>query len=177
MRTILLPLLFLLCSLSAAAQVDLKLNAGSLLTLGLNGSAEFPLSPRSSLALGVARSKLELTVNNDGYDYRNVRLVPEYRYYFGPRRGQDRWFAGGYGKLIGLRGRALDNGRQVNATRMALGIMGGHKWVTNAGFVLELNAGLGGGAVVGSSDFAFKRAIGTITPVDLRLGILVGWRL
>lgn len=177
MKTYCFFLLLCLSSLVATAQVDAKLNAGSLVTLGLNGAVEFPVSPHSSLALGVGRSSLELTVNDDGYDYRNLRIIPEYRYYFVPRQGQDRWFAGGYGKLIDLRGRALEDNRQVDATRAALGVMGGHKWVTDAGFVLELNAGLGRGFMVGKGDFGFKQAIGTLTPVDLRLGILVGWRL
>lgn len=176
MKTFLLSLL-LLCSLAATAQVDLKLNAGSLLTLGLSGSGEFAVAPRSSLAFGVARNSIGLTVNEDAYDYRNLRVIPEYRYYFAPRLGHDRWFAGGYGKLIGLRGRAVDDARQVTATRIALGVMAGHKWVMKSGFVAEANVGLGGGSIVGGNDFAFRRAIGTITPVDIRLGFLVGWRL
>jgi hypothetical protein len=161
----------------AGAQVDLKLNAGSLLTLGLSASGEFVVSPRSSLAFGVARSAIALTIDDDTFDYRNLRVIPEYRYYFTPRLGHDRWFAGGYSKLIGLRGRASDDDRRVTATRMALGVMAGHKWVMNSGFIVEANVGLGGGTIVGGNDFAFRRAIGTLTPVDIRLGFLVGWRL
>lgn len=170
-------LILILASLTATAQVDAKLNAGSLITLGLNASAEFPVAPRSSIAVGIARSSLDLTVNDEGYEYRNLRVVPEYRYYFAPRLGQDRWFAGAYGKLIALRGRDVDNDREVRTKRAALGLMGGHKWVFPSNFVLELNAGLGRGMTFGGGDPAFRVAIGTLTSVDLRLGIIVGWRI
>jgi hypothetical protein len=173
---LLFALLFLFESFILSAQVDAKLNAGSLITLGLNGSVEFPVSPSSSLAAGVAYSSINLTANNDEFDYRNLRFVPEFRTYFAPRYGHDRWFAGGYGKLISLRGRDVADDRSVNATRMALGVMGGHKWVWPSNFVLELNLGLGRGFTFSDNDPEFAAAIGTLTSLDLRIGILVGYR-
>lgn len=174
---ILIFALSLFTTLAATAQVDVKLNAGSLITLGLNGSVEVPISPRSSLAIGVARSSLGLTVDDDEYNYRNLRLVPEYRYYFAPLRGHDRWFAGAYGKAIDLRGEDVDNDRSVHTNRVAVGIMGGHKWIAPSGFIFEFNLGAGRGMTFGSGDVAFERAIGTLTAIDLRLGLLVGWRI
>ena len=145
---------------------------------GLNVAAEFPLSEQSSLAIGGAYSSLGLTVNDDEYQYRNLRLVPEYRYYFAPRRGQDGFFAGGYGKLGRLRGIDRADDSSVDATRIALGALAGYKWVTQGGFVFELNAGAGRAATFGGNDgdALYARAIGSLTAFDVRLGILVGWR-
>ena len=174
----LFSILLLLGGLTATAQVDAKLNLGSALTGGLNAAVEFPLGEQSSLALGAAYSSLGLTVNDDDYRYRNARLVPEYRYYFAPRRGQDGFFAGSYGKLGRLRSTDRSNDRSVTAVRTALGVLAGHKWAYDSGFVLELNAGLGGAASFGgnSTDELYARAIGALTGIDVRLGILAGWR-
>lgn len=179
MNTLLPTLLLLLVSVTAAAQVDAKLNVGSALTGGMNAAIEFPLGAQSSLSIGGAYSSLGLTVDDDDYKYRNLRLIPEYRYYFAPRRRQDGFFAGGYGKLGRLRGTDRANDNSIDVTRAALGVLAGHKWVAGSGFVFELNAGAGRAATFGGNgeDALYARAIGSLTAFDVRLGILVGWRL
>ncbi len=179
MKPILFALLVLLFALPAAAQVDAKLNAGSALTLGLGVAAEFPLGAQSALSLGLGYSSLGLTVKENDYTYRNLRLVPEYRYYFAPRDGMDRFFAGGYGKVGRLVGVDKSNDQRVDAIRAVLGVMAGHKWVTPGGFLFELNAGMGRALTFGGGDgdALYARAISTLTSFDLRLGILVGWRI
>lgn len=177
---ILFTLLFCLFAISAAtAQVDAKLNVGSAITGGVNLVAEFPVGAQTSLSLGAAYSSLGLLIDDDDdYRYRNLRLIPEFRYYFSPRQGHDRFFVGGYGKLGQLTGINRSTDEKVDATRVALGIMSGHKWVTPGGFNFELNLGVGRAGTFGGNDDddEYAAAIGTITRIDLRFGILVGYR-
>ena len=175
----LLPLLLFLASLTAVAQTDVKLNVGSAVTLGLNVAAEVPVGEQSGLSLGAAYSNLGISFDEDAeYAYRNLRFVPEYRYYFTPQQGMDRFFAGGYGKLGRLTGIDRDTDERVRTTRAALGVLLGHKWVAESGFVFELNAGLGRAVSFGSDEDSalYQQAIGAVTAIDVRLGIIVGWR-
>ena len=172
-------LLLLVASCFVSAQVDAKLNAGSAITGGINLSAEFPVGQQMGIAIGAAYSSLGLLINEeDDYRYRNLRLIPEVRYYFNPREGFDRFYVGGYGKLGQLTGINRDTDASVDATRAALGIMTGHKWVSPSGFLFDLNFGVGRAATFGGndSDAEYAAAIGALTAIDLRLGIIVGWR-
>ena len=179
MRTCLTLLICLFTFTLARAQVDAKINVGSAITGGVNVAAEFPVGIQTSLSAGAAYSSLGLLVNDDSeYRYRNLRFIPEFRYYFNPRRGHDRFFVGGYGKLGQLTGINKTTDEKVDATRVALGIMSGHKWVTPGGFNFELNLGVGRAGTFGGNDNddEYAAAIGTLTRIDLRFGILVGYR-
>ncbi|WP_420461196.1 DUF3575 domain-containing protein [Neolewinella sp.] len=181
MKTVLLILFFFLACVTATAQVDAKLNAGSAIFGGLGLAAEFPLGAQSAVSIGAGYSGLGISFDNkDEYSYRNLRLIPEYRYYFAPRKTMDRFFVGGYGKLGRLTGIDRDTDERVTTGRAALGILAGHKWVAPSGFVFELNAGLGRAVSFGGGDgqeALYQRAIGVLTATDVRLGILVGWRI
>ena len=179
MKNILTCLICLLGLTGAYAQTDAKLNAGSAITGGINVAAEFPVGQQTALSIGAAYSSLGLVFNDeDEYRYRNARLIPEFRYYFNPRLGFDRFYVGGYGKIGQLTGINRDTDAKVDATRAALGIMTGHKWVSAGGFVFELNLGVGRATTFGGNDndAEYAAAIGALTAVDLRLGIVVGYR-
>ncbi|CAH0999515.1 hypothetical protein LEM8419_00815 [Neolewinella maritima] len=182
MKTLVVYLVFFLTSLTATAQIDAKLNAGSALTGGLNLAAETPIGAQSSISVGLAYSSLGLSFDKkEEYRYRNLRVIPGYRYYFAPRDGMDRFFVGAYGKLGRLTGIDRDTDARVSTARVAVGVLAGHKWVAPSGFVFELNAGLGtaatfGGGGNGARGLLYDRAIGALSAVDLRLGILVGYR-
>lgn len=68
---------------------------------------------------------------------------------------------GSYGKLgfISAKNRSTDV--KISATRAALGILFGNKWVTDGGFVFELNAGVGRATILGSSEDADFEAAST----------------
>lgn len=53
MRTLFLTCFIALCSLTASAQVDAKLNVGSAIFGGLGLAADFALSEKSSVSAGV----------------------------------------------------------------------------------------------------------------------------
>ncbi|WP_187270927.1 DUF3575 domain-containing protein [Neolewinella aurantiaca] len=167
-----------LLSLTASAQIDAKLNGGSLVTGGINIVADFAINYNSSLAIGIGRANTKLTVNENQYQYLRYRIIPEYRHYFDPQNGADGLFAGAYGRLAFFEGEAVSEGENVSGTRLALGAMFGNKWAYDSGFVLELNAGAGYGTAFGNKESAqvttaFYQAL---PGLDLRLGVLVGYR-
>ena len=175
MRTFLFTCLLAVLSFTATAQVDAKLNVGSLIFGGIGIAGYQALSEKSSVSAGLGYASTKF--GSDVYRYSNFRIIPEYRYYLNPRNGADRFFVGGYGKLTFLTGKEIDNsgGEDFSATRGALGILFGNKWVSNGGFVFELNLGLGRATVFGADNDS-EAALSAITALDLCLGIIAGYR-
>ena len=179
MTRVFLSLLFCLTTMVATAQttVDAKVNVGSLLTGGANVAADFGLSDNISLSAGLAYSSLGFRIGDEdsGFRYRSTRFIPEFRYYLNPREGADRFFLGAYGKIGQVTANDTDSNEKETGTRGALGILLGHKWVAPSGVVVELNGGLGRATVFSDSP-EFDAATTILTTLDLRLGILVGYR-
>lgn len=177
MRILSFSLFCLLLSAPAFAQIDAKLNLGSAIFGGLNVSADIALSENTSIAPGFGIATTKVTVDGDRYNYKVVRFVPEFRYYFSPDYGADRFFVGAYGKLAALSAGEAD-GRRIDGTKGTLGLLVGNKWIAQSGFVFELNFGLGTGGVFpgADGDAPFIAAIDALSKVDVRLGIVAGWR-
>lgn len=174
MRTFLLTCLLAVLSFSASAQIDAKLNIGPLILGGINLGVDVGLSENTSagLSVGYLSSKL----GTDNFRYSNLLFVPEYRYYFSPNNGADGFFAGGYGKLTFTTAEEIDSSEpDLSATRGAIGVIFGSKWVTDGGFLFELNFGLGRGTTFGSDNEA-EAAFSTLTALDIRIGIIAGYR-
>jgi hypothetical protein len=182
MRTLFLTCLLAVCSLTLSAQIDAKLNAGSALFGGLGLAADFALSENSSVSagLGYASTKANVSFGNGDseYKYTRFRIIPEYRYYFNPENGADKFFVGGYGKLSFVNASNGDSAADDTATIGALGILFGNKWVSDGGFVFELNGGVGRNASLGSSDSGNDVDVlfGSVLGIDIRVGIIVGYR-
>ena len=174
----LLLALFMLSHRGGNAQnFDLKLNVGSAVTLSPGITAEYSFPGGHAALLSANYSDFKLSVDGDRYALKNFRFVPEYRYYFAPRNGGDGVFAGAYSKIGWINGSAEESGEDVQLTRLALAGTGGYKWVTNGGLVLELNAGLGKGFIVGSDQGAAVTSVATaLSWLDFRLGVMVGYR-
>ncbi len=176
MRTLLFTCILTLFSFSLTAQLDAKVNVGSALFGGLGIAGDFALSENTSLSAGLGYASTKF--GSETFKYSNLRIVPEFRYYLNPELGADRFFVGGYGKLAFVTAKDQSDNTETDATRGALGILFGNKWVGDGGFVFELNMGLGRATVFGSADGddEFEEAYGTLTAFDFRLGIIAGWR-
>ncbi len=168
--------LFLLLSTHITAQsVDLKLNVGGLLTLSPGGTLELGIAQQHSAGLSVHYAWNDFGIEE--FDYRNTRVIGDYRYYVSPREGADRFFVGGYGKFGNLVITEEETGNQTALNRVAIGLTAGHKWVYGSGFVLDLFGGFGKAFLNGETgNEIFDRAITAISLFDVRVGIGVGWR-
>ena len=167
-------------TLQAQLAVDAKVNLGSLITGGINVQGDFVINERLSAAAAFGYAGNGVEVEGDDYRVRRVRFIPEVRYYLSEPKsyvGADGFFVGGYGKLnrISAQRESGDDIDEVNAVRGALGVFLGNKWVTDGGLVVELNGGIGAGAILGGD--ATSTVVGTIlSTFDARLGILIGYR-
>lgn len=185
----LLMLLLALTSLSlpVSAQVDAKLNAGSALTGGINLAGDIALNEDFSLSLGFGRAVTSFSVNDNRSKIKRWRFVPEARYYFSPKYGADRFFAGAYGRLADITTQTDGSEESVKALRAALGLMAGHKTVTDNNFVFEFNFGIGRGLYFNTEvenddgqgqtgEEFIDDGLNLLLGLDLRLGIIVGYR-
>ncbi len=160
-----------------AQALDLKLNLGNALTLSPGVTAEYAFAQGHAALLSTNYSDFRLSIDGDRYALQNFRFVPEYRYYFAPRRGGDGVFAGAYSKIGWITGSADESGEVVRLNRLALAGTGGYKWVSEGGFVFELNLGLGKGFIVGSDQGAAITSVATaLSWFDFRLGVMAGYR-
>lgn len=169
--------LSLLLSLAASAQLefDAKLNVGSLVTGGINVAADFVINPHLSVSAGLGGSRTRFTINETEYRYGRLRLIPEVRYYVSPKFGADRFFAGAYGKMGPVTARLNGDVGDRRGFRGAIGVLLGYKIVKESGFVLEFNAGVGRANVWSKNDI-FDASVTLFSGLDLRLGILAGYR-
>ena len=178
MKHLLLSLALSLTGCAAAfAQlpIDAKINVGSLLTGGVNVAAEFNVSDNIGIAAGFAYSGLGISFNNDDFRYRSTRFIPEFRYYVSPDYGADRFYIGAYGKGGVVTARNRNSDLRETGARAVIGLLVGYKWILNNNMLIELNTGLGRGTIF-SSDPIFDTSATFLTAVDLRLGLLAGYR-
>lgn len=180
MRNFFLTCLLAVFSLSLSAQIDAKLNAGSAIFGGLGLAADFALNEQSSFSagLGYASTKADVILgsNESEYKFTRFRIIPEYRYYLSPDQGADNFFVGGYGKLSFVNASDSNDSNDDSTTIGALGILFGNKWVSESGFVFELNGGVGRNTALGSGSNDVDTLFETVLGIDLRLGIIIGYR-
>lgn len=182
MRTFLFTCILAVLSISAHAQIDAKLNVGSAIFGGLGLAADFGLNENSSLSAGLGYARTNVSVffdsSDDEYRYDRFRIIPEYRYYVSPREGADRFFVGAYSKLTFITASSEKSANDYKATRGALGVLFGNKWVTDSGFLFELNMGVGRGVIFSDSAEGSEESavLNALTALDFRLGIIAGYR-
>ena len=177
---LILPILFLCQLAHAQLTVDAKVNVGSLITGGINVQGDFAISERFSVAAGFGYAGNGVEVDGDDYRFRRLRFIPEARYYLTEPRsylGADGFFLGGYGKLNRIRVQRVtpDGIDETGSVRAVIGALVGYKLVTDGGFVVEVNGGVGTGTLLGGN-IATNVAGAVLSSFDARLGVLVGYR-
>lgn len=172
-----------------------------------NAMAGYHLSESTSLFAEVAYQRYKyvqtgLDTNFNVYTediiYSGFSIAPEFRFYFGPDYGNDRWFAGLY-----LKARFLSTSGQpyvgvneddefvpydTKSFSVIPGVTVGYEWVTNSGFTITFWTGAGYAVVYNektnpeftpSSDpfwTGFSTVVSTINKLDGRGGITLAYR-
>ncbi|ARV09981.1 hypothetical protein BTO05_10155 [Winogradskyella sp. PC-19] len=133
---------------------EVKLNALYLVVGALELTYERTLNEES----GVGASIFIPYENGDDIDFDiNYYFSPYYRLYFGKKYAAG-FFVEGFGLLSGYDTTEVNFSspdpviREGNSTAFALGIGVGGKWVTNSGFIGELNLGIGRN-IINADDF------------------------
>lgn len=123
---------------------EFKLNGLYLVLGAFDITYERSLNEESAFGLNVF-----LPIDEDVNDAINYYISPYYRFYFGEKYAAG-FFLEGFGMLNSVEETTLINNGGIdlstskdNVTDFALGIGLGGKWVTNSGFIGELNLGFG----------------------------------
>ncbi|MFN4079358.1 MAG: DUF3575 domain-containing protein [Saprospiraceae bacterium] len=138
MKKLFFAALMALIAQTALAQTEIKINPVGLLFQDYSISAEFGVNPNFGIEPVVGFWNPNLS-DNASYRAFRTRLIG--KYYFNPDKGIDKFNVGGY--LNFVNGRLSDGSESSNATRIALGLYMGQKWVSKGNFVFELGLGLG----------------------------------
>lgn len=142
---ILLALCFLALSFESKAQFEVKINPIGTLFNNPEISGEFLLDDNIGIAAGVGLRYGDRTILGENYTSNggSLKILP--RYYFSPKQGADRFYAGIYAKVIQQKYRSaiFNQDIEINRSKVALGFFSGFKWVGDSGVLLDINAGFG----------------------------------
>jgi len=138
---------------------EIKINGLYLVVGAIEVTYERLLNEESGVGISVF-----LPIDDDINDDINYYISPYYRMYFGKKYAAG-FFVEGFGLLSSVKKTFSNFGDDVffneeNVTNFALGIGVGGKWVTNRGFLAELNFGVGRNLFKGDSTEDFVGKVG-----------------
>ena len=150
---------------------------------------------------GISNNKLYASMDGE-YDYSEMNIIPEYKAFFSPEKGNDGVYLGVYGKFRTSKasGNTFTDTNltivnqfsktDVSTTGLALGAMLGYKWQTSGALFLEVTGGIGKFLVnnvkysdaLAEDDPNFDEDdyipyIGNSLPLDLRIAVKIGIRI
>jgi len=146
-KLVVASILIFFMSLSVNAQEDkkqidvkrneVKLNALYMVLGVFEGTYEYILNKESGVGVS-----LFLPIDKDISNDINYYVSPYYRLYFGKKYAAG-FFLEGFGLLSSVDRFQFTSGDDNAVTDFALGIGFGGKWITESGFIGELNLGIG----------------------------------
>ncbi len=204
----------LLSSITLKAQHDISLDALGFAFSKYGIGYEYAINSSNSVGINVNFStnntfsdgKNAYSIIDGEIDYSEMNIIPEYKAFLTPNKGNDGVYFGLYGKFrtssssdntyIGIDPNdnlLLVTGKtDVTSTGISLGAMLGYKWKTEGAIFLEVTGGIGkfimndvsfsASVVEGLTEAEFNEDdyipfIGNELPVDLRLAVKIGIRI
>ncbi len=119
---------------------------------------EYALNSNNSVGINVNfAAKNMLSDTKDAYgdiDYSEMNIIPEYKYFMTPNKGNDGIYIGIYGKYRSSSSKGVkfeytelltENTvtTDITSSGMSLGAMAGYKWKTSGALFMEITAGIG----------------------------------
>lgn len=137
-KLFLLGLILMSNEIVNAQESAVKVNPFALLSGSDLISYERAFNDNSSGIIGVGFGGY----NFAGAKYSNTGAELQYRYYF--EEVLKGWYAGGLGAFtVGtVQIEGIVNSDELNFSSIRVGAKGGHQWIWNSGFLLDLNLGL-----------------------------------
>lgn len=171
---------------------------------------EYALNSQNSIGINVNFTSKNLfddekSVYGKIDDYSEMNIIPEYKMFLTPNKGNDGFYLGAYGRFRTSNSKDnkfiyfdpnntslfVSDKTDVSTIGFALGALAGYKWKTASPFFLELTVGLGK-FISNSVDVSNNNAkgltknefneddyipyVGNGLPVDLRLAVKIGLR-
>lgn len=211
MKKIIIGALLLTSGFGLKAQHDISLDALGFAFSKYGIGYEYAINSKNSVGINInftsknmfSDMKNQYTFIDGDMDYSEMNIIPEYKSFFTPNKGNDGVYMGVYGKFrtsssagntyatvvdtIPVIGKT-----DVSTTGFALGAMVGYKWKTSGAMFLEVTAGVGKFISTSISysdpiaedleDVEFDENdyipyIGNDFPFDIRLALKIGIRI
>ena len=199
-----------LSGFAAKAQHDVSLDVLGFAFSKYGLGYEYALNSQNSVGINVNFTsknmfddgKTQYSLLDGDINYSEMNIIPEYKYFATPNKGNDGIYIGVYGKFrtsnctdnsyIGFMDTTLVTGKtDVSTSGISLGALVGYKWKTTGALFLEVTAGVGKFLTtsVNYSDATAEKLdeqyfneddyipyIGNSLAVDLRLALKIGLR-
>lgn len=138
---VLLLSVFLLASPKAQAQFEIKTNPLGLIFGSIPLSAEYVLKPNIGLELTGSYTKVSL----GSIDWSGTKATFQFKYYFSPDKGGDKFYAFPYLRYVNRSGEDTYDNEPVTVTNNVFGggFGLGYKWVAESGLLFDLGFGIG----------------------------------
>ena len=167
-------------------------------SVGIN----FNMTSKNMFDDGMSNNAIYAVIDGE-YKYSEMNIIPEYKAFFTPNKGNDGVYMGLYGKFrtskasnntftdVSVSGLIPSLGTtDVSTTGLALGAMAGYKWKTSGALFLEATVGIGKflmnnvnySNALAEDDPNFNEDdyipyIGNAMPLDLRIALKIGIRI
>lgn len=211
MKKIIIGALLLTSGFGLKAQHDISLDALGFAFSKYGIGYEYAINSKNSVGINInftsknmfSDMKNQYSIIDGDMDYSEMNIIPEYKSFFTPNKGNDGVYMGVYGKFrtsssagntyatvvdtVPVIGKT-----DVSTTGFSLGAMVGYKWKTSGAMFLEVTAGIGKFLSTSVSysdpiaedleDVEFDEDeyipyIGNGLPVDFRLALKIGIRI
>ena len=145
MKKLLFVALFFATVMNVQAQTELKINPLGILFSNPELSAEFGVNEHIGVEPSLGISYLKLTLNGNAYKSSGFSYGVNGKYYFGPEKGIDKFYAGIYlrGGASTYRNTSKVSNDNITNNRLGGGMSLGYKWVSSQNIVLDLGTGIG----------------------------------
>ncbi|MCB9364866.1 MAG: DUF3575 domain-containing protein [Flavobacteriales bacterium] len=122
---------------------------------------EYAINSNNSVGINfnmAAKNMLSDTKDMNGeIDYSEMNIIPEYKYFMTPNKGNDGIYIGVYGKYRSSSSKGVEYSyydistpttetkvkTDITSSGMSLGAMAGYKWKTSGALFMEVTAGIG----------------------------------
>ena len=212
MKKLILAIVLISGGLTVKAQHDISLDVlgfafskyglGYEYAINSNNSVgiNFNMSSKNLFDDGISNNAIYAAIDEE-YDYSEMNIIPEYKAFFTPNKGNDGIYLGLYSKIRTSKASGntftdtsgivpVFSKTDVSTTGLSLGVMGGYKWKTSGALFLEVTAGVGKflmnnvsySNALAEDDSTFDEEdyipyIGNGLAVDLRLAVKIGIRI
>ncbi len=157
------------------AQHDVKLNFLSFLFNQYGIGYENVLNEQ----MGLGATANLYTQKEGGEKYVGWNIAPEFRFYFSPDDDAEGFYAGPYLKYRSIKYTDDFQDDDFTNTGVALGLGLGRKWVADAGFLFETYLGIGKYLVNNykfTENDSYEDVTDYLPDIDIRVGLIIGWR-
>jgi hypothetical protein len=189
-----------------AQHFDINLNVLNFAFSKYELGAEFGFNDKIAAGININTSSKNMT-ESGGKDYAELNLIPTFKYFSSPEKGADGFYLGAFARYRSSSSKnndflTTDNNNipvientNVSSSAIGLGALTGYKWVAGNGFIVEGEFGIGkilSNSVAISNSKAddetknltldwdekdYLPILGNRIPVDIRLGVKIGYRI